>query len=109
MIKVKQTATEYTVTADVVINASDGIHVEQFDCGGFASKNKRFVLKEIEKQMRDDIVENYGDDAVIISIANITTTPVRKKYEYVFSFEVSDLISICDESNGEFEWDVTIS
>lgn len=109
MIKVKQTATEYTVTADVVINTSDGIHVEKFDCGGFESKNKRFVLKEIEKQMHDDIVSNYGENATIISIANVDTTPVRKKYEYVFSFDVSDLIRICDESDGEFEWDVTIS
>lgn len=109
MIKIKQTATEYTVQADVVINASDGIHVEKFDCGGFASKNKRFVLKEIEKQMHDDVVGNYGDDAVIISIANVTTSAVRKKYEYVFSFDASDLIRICDESDGKFNWDVTIS
>lgn len=92
---IKVQAISYNVTADVIINTNDGIKVVGFDCGGFLSRNVRALKQGISAHMHDDIIGNYGDDAVIIAIENIKT----EKIVYVKSYKINasnmDIINAC--------------
>lgn len=92
---IKVQAVSYNVTADVIINTNDGIKVIGFDCGGFTSKNIRTLKQGINAQMHDDIIGNYGDDAVIIAIENIKTEKIVSVKSYKINASNMDIINAC--------------
>ena len=92
---IKSTETTYDVTAQVLVEASDGFHILNFDCGGFDTKNKVILKKLITEQVMKDLEGNFGEGSKVKGITNIGITKYSNTVAYKFDMSSYDVIAAC--------------